>query len=80
MRWLFAQITPARIAAFQAWRKQPTTVGGLAVITATLTAYGDGQLNWQRAAALLIGGLIMAVLNDNTSPPQAPLFLIKTGK
>ena len=71
MNKLLGLITPARVAAFQAWRKQPTTIAGIATATSTVSALASGQITWRHAVVVLIGAAIAMVLEDNTAPLAA---------
>jgi hypothetical protein len=56
----------ARLVKFDTWRKQPTTIAGISVASATVAALVNGQITGGHAATLLLGAVISMVLNDNS--------------
>jgi hypothetical protein len=67
MSFLSQFFAPSSIAAFEAWRRQPTTVAGFSVVTGTLSALASHQLTLPAAVPALIGGLVGMILPDHTA-------------
>jgi hypothetical protein len=52
---------------FNAWRRQPTTVAGFAVILGVISGVLSHQMSWAAAIPVLVGGIVSMILPDNST-------------
>ena len=65
--------------AFDAWRKEPTTITGLGIIASAGVAWLTGQLNESQALSAMTGGLFLIVMRQQLPPMTKMLAPIAIG-